>query len=54
MTNAAAERGHMLDDLGDQLNNASISAANYLSQARNAAMKEAAKSTAKGMFGKLL
>lgn len=54
MTDAAAERGNMLDDLGEQLNNVSVSATNYLTQARNAAMKEAAKSTAKGVFGKLL
>jgi syntaxin-binding protein 5 len=54
MTDAAAERGNMLDDLGEQLNNVSVSATNYLTQARNAAIKEAAKSTAKGVFGKLL
>lgn len=72
MTDAANERGRYLEDLGDQLNAASASAANYLNQARTAAvsspmyqtswmtaadavqMKEAAKSTAKGVFGKLM
>ena len=38
MTNAAAERGNYLDDLGDSLNNVSMSASNYLSQAKNAAV----------------
>jgi len=54
MTNAAQERGSMLDGLTDSLGHVSVSATSYLSQARNAALKEAAKSTAKGMFGKLL
>ena len=70
MRQAAMERGNYLDNLGDQLNSVSVSAGNYLSSAKNAAvspivhaiaspptddqMKEAAKSSAKGMFGKLL
>lgn len=54
MTNATNERGAYLDDLNDSLNNVSMGVANYLSSAKNAAMKEAAKSTAKGVFGKLM
>ncbi|WVR08305.1 hypothetical protein IAU60_005358 [Kwoniella sp. DSM 27419] len=54
MTDAARERGNYLDGLNDSLRDVSMSASNYVAQARNAAMKEAAKSTAKGMFGKLL
>ncbi|WWD20056.1 hypothetical protein CI109_104529 [Kwoniella shandongensis] len=54
MTNTAALRGDYLDTLGDSLNNVSASASQYLSQAKNTAMKEAAKSTARGVFGKLL
>ncbi|WVQ79503.1 hypothetical protein IAT38_001602 [Cryptococcus sp. DSM 104549] len=54
MTNAAQERGNYLDSLGEQLNNVSVSAAAYANQARNAALKEAAKGTARGVFGKLL
>ncbi|OCF77713.1 hypothetical protein I204_01711 [Kwoniella mangroviensis CBS 8886] len=54
MTDAANQRGNYLDGLNDSLNNVSASASNYYNQARNAAMKEAAKSTAKGVFGKLL
>ncbi|KAK8849434.1 hypothetical protein IAR55_004766 [Kwoniella newhampshirensis] len=54
MTNTAALRGDYLDSLGDSLNSVSNSASAYLSQAKNAALKEAAKSTAKGVFGKLL
>lgn len=38
MRNATAERGNYLDTLGDSINNVSISAGNYLSQARNAAV----------------
>ncbi|WRT69409.1 uncharacterized protein IL334_006395 [Kwoniella shivajii] len=54
MSDAAYLRGNYLDGLNDSLNTVSASATNYLSQARNTAMKEAAKSTAKGVFGKLL
>ncbi|OCF31242.1 hypothetical protein I316_07027 [Kwoniella heveanensis BCC8398] len=54
MTDAARERGNYLDGLNDSLRDVSVSASNYYNQARNAAMKEAAKSTAKGVFGKLL
>lgn len=36
---AAAERGNYLDTLGDQLNNVSVSATNYLTQARNSAVR---------------
>jgi len=38
MTNATQQRGNYLDDLGESLNNVSMSAANYVSQARNAAV----------------
>ena len=38
MRNAAAERGNYLDDLGESLNNVSVSASSYLSQAKNAAV----------------
>ena len=38
MTNAAAERGNYIDELGESLNNATMSASNYLSTARNAAV----------------
>jgi hypothetical protein len=41
MRNATAERGNYLDTLGDSINNVSISAGNYLSQARNAAVSDA-------------
>jgi hypothetical protein len=54
MRNATEERGTYMDQLNDSLNNASVSATNYLQQARNQAMKEAAKSTVKGVFGKIL
>ncbi|ORX37991.1 lethal giant larvae like, C-terminal-domain-containing protein [Kockovaella imperatae] len=54
MRRAAEERGTFLDGLNDSMNNVQVSAGNYLTSARNAAMKEAAKSTAKGVFGKLL
>ncbi|KAL7424902.1 Lethal(2) giant larvae sro7 [Cryptotrichosporon argae] len=54
MQDTLAERTDVLDYLGEQLNNASVSASGYLSAARNTAMKEAAKGTAKGMLGKLL
>ncbi|ORY35002.1 lethal giant larvae like, C-terminal-domain-containing protein [Naematelia encephala] len=54
MTNAANERQNYLDDLGEQLNNVTISAGQYLSQAKNTAMKEAVKGTARGIMGKLL
>jgi hypothetical protein len=40
MRNATAERGNYLDTLGDSINNVSISAGNYLSQARNAAVSK--------------
>jgi hypothetical protein len=54
MRNAAEERGTYMDQLNDSLNNVSVSATNYLQQARNQAMKEAAKSSVKGVFGKIL
>ncbi|WWC93095.1 uncharacterized protein L201_008060 [Kwoniella dendrophila CBS 6074] len=54
MTDAATQRGNYLDGLNDSLNSVSASASDYYNHARNAAMKEAAKSTAKGVFGKLL
>ena len=38
MTSAAAERGGYLDGLEDGLQNASITASNYLSSAKNAAV----------------
>ena len=41
MVDAANERGNYLDDLGETMNQASISAANYLTQARNAAVSPA-------------
>ncbi|WVO13704.1 hypothetical protein L204_101325 [Cryptococcus depauperatus] len=54
MTSAGYMRGDMLDSLGNQLNNASVSAAQYLNQAKNAALKESAKASVKSTFGKLL
>ncbi|KAK4685038.1 hypothetical protein P7C73_g5117, partial [Tremellales sp. Uapishka_1] len=53
MTNAAAERWNVLDNLGEHMNNASIGAANMMASARNTALKEAAKGTAKGILHKL-
>jgi len=38
MRSAAEERGSYLDDLGEGLQNATISAGNYLTQARNSAV----------------
>lgn len=38
MRNAAEERGTYMDQLNDQLNAASVSASNYLQQARNQAV----------------
>ncbi|TYJ56810.1 hypothetical protein B9479_002420 [Cryptococcus floricola] len=54
MRNAAYLRDGMLDTLGDSLQSVSGAAGQYLSQAKNSAMKEGAKMTAKGMFGKFL
>lgn len=39
MTNAISLRGDVLDMLGESLNNASTSAAQYLGQAKNAAVR---------------
>ena len=38
MRNAAEQRGTYMDQLNDQLNAASVSASNYLQQARNQAV----------------
>ncbi len=38
MTSAVAERGNYLEGLEDSLNNVSMSATNYLSQAKNSAV----------------
>ncbi len=38
MSTAAYLRGTYLDDLGESLNNATISATNYVTQARNTAV----------------
>jgi hypothetical protein len=47
MRQAAAERGNYLDNLGDQLNAVSVSAGNYLSQAKNAAVGRSVCATVK-------
>ncbi|EIW71752.1 hypothetical protein TREMEDRAFT_27343 [Tremella mesenterica DSM 1558] len=54
LVHATQERGNYLDDLGEHMNQVSISASNYLSSARNAAMKQAAKTAVTGVFGKLM
>ena len=69
VTNAFHERGTYLDGAEDAMNNMVVSAGNYLSAARTSAVsraapalsdplmsqiKEAAKASAKGMFGKLM
>jgi hypothetical protein len=38
MKRATEERGSYIDQLGEQMNNASVSASNYLTQARNNAV----------------
>jgi hypothetical protein len=38
LTNAAYERGNYLDNLGESLNNVTMSATNYVSQAKNTAV----------------
>lgn len=43
-----------MEQLNDSLNAVSVGATNYLQQARNQAMKEAAKNSVKGVFGKIL
>ena len=37
---ATEERGSYIDQLGEQMNNASVSASNYLTQARNNAVSK--------------
>lgn len=54
MRNATEERGTYMDQLNESLNNVSVGATAYLQQAKNQAMKEAAKNTVKGVFGKIL
>jgi syntaxin-binding protein 5 len=41
MKRATEERGSYIDQLGEQMNNASVSASNYLTQARNNAVSKA-------------
>jgi syntaxin-binding protein 5 len=43
MTRATEERGSYIDQLGEQMNNASVSASNYLVQARNNAVSSSAE-----------
>jgi len=52
MRKATEERGSYIDQLGEQMNNASVSASNYLTQARNNALKESAKASARGALSK--
>jgi hypothetical protein len=40
MRRATEERGSYIDQLGEQMNNASVSASNYLTQARNNAVSQ--------------